>query len=253
MGSDNVLAITGWFDRFPEFKKNDLYISGESYGGMYVPFTVNAIHHHNAIHSRDPTIFKPNLKGFMVGNGCTNWKYDTEPAYYEMAAYHSLYPMETWEAMQSNSCLNEYYNENWKGDTVSELCSGLRNSFEEATSKINVYNIEGPCWGLSSDKTSKYGFTKVNNKFMPYKKYSSASEYTPWTHAAKKEKNLGEVPPCVFGQELIDYFRDPRVTEALHIKPEFQDKPWDLCASYEGWNYSPLEIGSQWVYEGLKG
>lgn len=44
---------------------------------MYVPFTVNAIHHHNAVHTRDPTIFKPNLKVFMVGNGYTNWKYVT--------------------------------------------------------------------------------------------------------------------------------------------------------------------------------
>jgi len=105
MGEDNVKAIVGWFDKFPEFKKNDLYISGESYAGIYVPFTVNAIHHHNAVHTRDPTIFKPNLKGFMVGNGCTNWKYDTDPAYLEMASYHSLYPMETWKAIQDNNCL----------------------------------------------------------------------------------------------------------------------------------------------------
>ena len=111
MASDNVQTIIGWYDKFPEFKLNELYISGESYGGMYVPFTTNAIHHHNAVHSRDPTIFKPNLKGFMVGNGCTNWKYDTEPAYYEMAYYHSLYPGEVWEGMQSNNCLDEYYNE----------------------------------------------------------------------------------------------------------------------------------------------
>ena len=43
MAADNVKSIVAWFDKFPEFKKNHLYISGESYGGMYVPFTVNAI------------------------------------------------------------------------------------------------------------------------------------------------------------------------------------------------------------------
>lgn len=93
---------------------------------MYVPFTVNAIHHHNAIHSRDPTIFKPNLQGFMVGNGCTNWKYDTEAAYYEMAYYHSLIPGHIWEGMQTNNCIEEYYNENWKGVNASKVCIGLR-------------------------------------------------------------------------------------------------------------------------------
>jgi serine carboxypeptidase-like clade 2 len=122
MAVDNVIAIVGWFAKFPEFKKNDLYISVESYAGIYVPYTVNAIHHHNAVHTRDPTIFKPNLKGMMVGNGCTNWKYDTEPAYMEMAYYHSLYSGETWDAIQSNNCLDEYYNANWKNATLSDTC-----------------------------------------------------------------------------------------------------------------------------------
>ena len=141
---------------------------------MYVPFTVNAIHHHNAIHSRDPSIFKPNLKGFMVGNGCTNWKYDTEAAYYEMAYYHSLYPGEVWEAMQSNNCLDEYYNENWKNMTVSTTCENIRYSFQNYTERINVYNIEGECWGLNgTEPTSKYGFTKVNNNFAVTSKYAS--------------------------------------------------------------------------------
>jgi len=34
---------------------------------------------------------------------------------------------------------------------------------------------------------------------MPYKKYSSPNEYTPWTKEGINEQNLGEVPPCVFG------------------------------------------------------
>ncbi len=34
--------------------------------------------------------FVPNLKGMMVGNGVTNWKYDTIPAFIEMAYWHSF-------------------------------------------------------------------------------------------------------------------------------------------------------------------
>jgi carboxypeptidase C (cathepsin A) len=119
MAADNVKAIRQWYAKFPEFKKNELYISGESYAGMYVPYTVNAIHLDNQRHSRDPTAFKPNLKGFMVGNGVTNFKYDCEPAYLEMAYYHSLYPGETWDTIQSNGCLLEYYNNEWKGSSLS--------------------------------------------------------------------------------------------------------------------------------------
>ncbi len=35
---DNLTAVLAWFDKFPEFKSNELYISGESYAGIYVPY-----------------------------------------------------------------------------------------------------------------------------------------------------------------------------------------------------------------------
>lgn len=44
---DNLAAVLGWYEKFPEFKTNDLYISGESYAGIYVPYLVNQIHNHN--------------------------------------------------------------------------------------------------------------------------------------------------------------------------------------------------------------
>jgi carboxypeptidase C (cathepsin A) len=35
---DAFNALLSWYKKFPEYKKNDLYISGESYGGIYVPY-----------------------------------------------------------------------------------------------------------------------------------------------------------------------------------------------------------------------
>lgn len=46
--TDNLNAILYFFNTlFPEFVANDLYISGESYAGIYVPYVVNQIDTYN--------------------------------------------------------------------------------------------------------------------------------------------------------------------------------------------------------------
>ena len=35
---DAINALRDWFVKFPEYLPNDLFVSGESYGGIYVPY-----------------------------------------------------------------------------------------------------------------------------------------------------------------------------------------------------------------------
>ena len=73
VAENNLAAVLSWFEKFPEFKTNKLYISGESYAGIYVPYLTNAIDQYNTVNADDDTVFKPNLQGFAVGNGVTNY------------------------------------------------------------------------------------------------------------------------------------------------------------------------------------
>lgn len=40
---DNYLTIKAFFDKFADLKSNDVYIAGESYAGIYVPFLAHKI------------------------------------------------------------------------------------------------------------------------------------------------------------------------------------------------------------------
>jgi carboxypeptidase C (cathepsin A) len=55
-------------------------VSGESYGGVYVPYLSYQIFVWNNATGRAEEDKIP-LKGFMVGNGATNWDFDVGPSY----------------------------------------------------------------------------------------------------------------------------------------------------------------------------
>ncbi|MEE6528776.1 hypothetical protein FKM82_017356, partial [Ascaphus truei] len=76
---NNYLALKEFFRLFPEFSKNDFYITGESYGGVYVPTLAVEV-------SQDPSI---NLKGIAVGNGLTSYELNYNSLFY-FSHYHAI-------------------------------------------------------------------------------------------------------------------------------------------------------------------
>ena len=62
--SDNYQALLSFFRKFPQFKGRDFFISGESYAGMYIPFTATAI-----VAGNKASAEKINLQGVLIGNG----------------------------------------------------------------------------------------------------------------------------------------------------------------------------------------
>ncbi|VDL62597.1 unnamed protein product [Nippostrongylus brasiliensis] len=77
----NYQALVDFLRKFPEYLGRDTYITGESYGGVYLPtLAVKML--------QDKTNF-PGFKGMAIGNGALNFphNYDTMiPLYY----YHGL-------------------------------------------------------------------------------------------------------------------------------------------------------------------
>ncbi|XP_042492136.1 serine carboxypeptidase-like 34 isoform X2 [Macadamia integrifolia] len=59
---DSYTFLVNWFERFPQYKSHDFYISGESYAGHYVPELAEVIFDTNKNVSKEEYI---NFKGFM--------------------------------------------------------------------------------------------------------------------------------------------------------------------------------------------
>ena len=88
---DALVAIQAFFTGFPEYLTNDIYIAGESYAGIYVPYVAWQMHQLNAQNSwKGSTVYK--LKGLIVGNGATDWNYDSNPSFPEVAYNYNLIP-----------------------------------------------------------------------------------------------------------------------------------------------------------------
>jgi len=65
---DFVIFYNEWLKLFPEYTNRELIISGESYGGHYIPAWSNAILNYNEEHMETPIP----LQGVVIGNGCVN-------------------------------------------------------------------------------------------------------------------------------------------------------------------------------------
>jgi hypothetical protein len=177
----------------------------------------------------------------MVGNGVTNWDYDTIPAYIELANAHSFIDPEVYAQMKALDCKYPgyaLYNSNDK------VCDDLLAKFNNDVGAVNVYDTLGKCYIQNGEKDIRNFLHKEGGlKFLGGEpnKQASWDNYTPWMTALKKGSDgLGVVPPCVDGAPVVGYLNKPEVLEALHIPSGL--KAWDMCE--DDIDYTVLPIGS---------
>ena len=129
---DNLNALLDFFKRFPSFKGKDFYISGESYAGIYVPTLAYEVIMYNKGVSENNKI---NLKGILVGNGVTDWKYDVTNARLDFLFTHHLTSYEL--RLDFNKyCIMEY---------EKQKCEDILNEINDLIENVNVYDYLREC------------------------------------------------------------------------------------------------------------
>jgi len=207
-----------------------LWLSGEGYGGIFVPWLARGLDAY--IKQAAQGVWVPKLKGIVVGNGFTDFKYDGLPAFVTMAHYHGLIDDELYDFI-SGSCNLSYVNVKGIG-SLPEACLNAMQTFDYYTSYANNFDIYGYC----------------------YKGYEVIE---PRQHEILLSRRLEQVPgnfiPCLWTKPMVDFFNNVTVKGQLKIKPEALSNSWIACTypGVNGFNYSYNASGSVWIYNELRG
>ncbi|CAE7197072.1 SCPL26 [Symbiodinium natans] len=122
----NFKFVLGFFERYPEYKTNDFYISSESYGGHYMP-TLGKL-----LADRDDV---PTFRGIFLGNPLTYMKY-RDYGQYGTAWGHQLLPAPLWRQYEAASCASTF--------PASEECKKVTAEMDKILSGFDVYALDFP-------------------------------------------------------------------------------------------------------------
>ncbi|VEN46927.1 unnamed protein product [Callosobruchus maculatus] len=133
VGNELYIALQQFFTLFPELRKNDFFVTGESYAGKYVPALAYTIHKNNPSAPK-----KINLKGIAIGNGYIDPLYQKGYAEYlyqlGLVDYNSSCAIKESEDKAVRYISSQNYAEAAKAfDEVQEIMNNV-------TGNVNPYN-----------------------------------------------------------------------------------------------------------------
>eukprot|EP00761_Pharyngomonas_kirbyi_P011448 gb/GECH01011473.1/.p1 GENE.gb/GECH01011473.1/~~gb/GECH01011473.1/.p1 ORF type:complete len:429 (+),score=77.96 gb/GECH01011473.1/:1-1287(+) len=140
VAEDMYVFLQKFFKKYPQYSKQDFFVTGESYGGHYVPAVSARIFYGNKNGDGDHI----NFKGLAIGNGWVSPS--VQYAQYGPFSYeNSLIDKDTYRSVNRSvdSCQKYIKEQNW---TLAQLyCNNIESKILNAAGNINVYNIKEKC------------------------------------------------------------------------------------------------------------
>jgi len=233
---DNFVALKDFFAKFSEYKKNAFFVTGESYGGIYVPtLSVRVL--------ADKSI---NFKGFAVGNGITDFTWNDNSLLY-FGYYHGLISQDLWTQLMLSCCPAAA-----RGpcDIVSNKNAHCQRAVQAVISivradDINMYNLYAPC--LNSGPagrlpSGKYRYYDIPHLFKDHGPLKLERESVLLASGG----NLKVEPPCVNSTSMETYLNRDDVRTALHIPKSVQQ--FEVCSGVVGAHYKTIYQNTKQFY-----
>ncbi|XP_060081281.1 lysosomal protective protein-like isoform X2 [Ylistrum balloti] len=232
VAEDNHLALKQFFSKFPEYKANEFFVTGESYGGIYVP-TLSA-------RLVDDSSF--NFQGFVVGNGLSDAEMNTDSLIY-FEYYHGLIGDKVWADMTEFCCGGNITRCSFLANAkkslgCEQLVEGVLNIVY--SSGLNEYNLYAPCEGQNGlswdDSGKKVTCTHINWPFTFFSPVQKQAKFLQENYDI--ENNVRMTPPCLNYDNVVKYMNSAEVRKVLHIPEQVQK--WDICSSTVSLLYKTL-------------
>ncbi|KAF0927519.1 hypothetical protein E2562_034010 [Oryza meyeriana var. granulata] len=214
---DTYSFLVNWFKRFPQYKYNEFYISGESYAGHYVPQLADLVYERNKDKKASTYI---NLKGFIVGNPLTNDYYDSK-GLAEYAWSHAVVSDQVYDHIKKTCNFND---SNWTDD-----CNTAMNIIFSQYHEIDIYNIYAPKCLLNNTSASSADSAFLANDQEQFR---------------RRIRMFSGYDPC-YSSYAEDYFNKHDVQEAFHANANgLLAGKWQVCSDQilNSYNFSVLSI-----------
>lgn len=148
VGEANKNFVINWFKSYPEYLKNELYISGESYAGVYVPIIADAL-------LSCPEAKNINLKGFITGDGCLGTDVICDlskplPPWGDLQFFYGHNQMSSKMYRRVNAGCTE---EELKSGDTNPVCTALLKEMYSSLGGYFEYSLYDECFQLNDFAT----------------------------------------------------------------------------------------------------
>ncbi|CAL1374421.1 unnamed protein product [Linum trigynum] len=234
--NDNFVFLRQWLVKFPEYKKRDLFITGESYAGHYIPQLAQLIVESGSNLS---------LKGIAIGNPLLEFNTDIngEGDYYWS---HGLISDETYHLVNT-ICNTSQLQRQTDARSLTEACQTVATRLDAEVPRgyINKYDVTSDV--CLSDVESQFGSQKL----------ALAASFHP---VSSLKSNQGVVTKLTHGESIdlcvqdktYTYLNRKDVQQAMHAKLVHVPS-WGICSIEVGYDLDNLEIPTIGIVGGLVG
>ncbi|XLS81933.1 hypothetical protein HN51_047764 [Arachis hypogaea] len=203
---DNLVFLQNWFTKFPEYKNNDFFITGESYAGHYVPQLAQLI-----VQSKT----KFNFKGIAIGNPLMEFNTDF------------------------NSRAEYFWSHGLISDSTYEMFTKVCN-YSQIRRQLQSGTLNGVCAAVNKIVSTEVG-RYVDAYDITLDVCLSAADQQAYVLNQLSQVQEGEKIDVCVEDETITYLNKKDVQQAFHAKLEGITR-WSTCSDVLKYDMQNLEV-----------